>query len=252
MSDGSRSEPDAELKPVLSLMRAENWFIGIGVVAVIVAGTAAFVAVNARDPARTVAESVIAVGLVALVVAVVGVIVMNVREDRALDRLEFGDVSELMDKHKWEEAIGKLEIAQASADPSSSVRVWNLLAQCYAATGRNAESEAMIRRSIDSTGDSDEGMGEQLACLGVVVRRQGRTEEAEELMARALDLLRNCDPEGTVFVLRNIAYLCWVKGDQDEARDIYDRLPECDPDQLEFLTQVLEPFVEPSLPESGS
>jgi tetratricopeptide (TPR) repeat protein len=252
VNDGSRSEPDEDLQPVLSLMRSESWFIGVGVVAIFVACAAAFVAVNAGDPARTVAEAVIALALCVLVVAVVGVIVTNVREDRALDRLEFGDVSELMDKHRWEEAIGKLEIAQTSADRSSVVRVWNLLAQCYAATGRNAESEAMIRRSIEATGDSDEGMGEQLACLGVVVRRQGRTEEAEEIMARALDLLRKRDPEGTVFALRNIAYLYWVKGEQDEAREIYDRLPEYDPDQLEFLTQVLEPFVEPSLPEPES
>jgi tetratricopeptide (TPR) repeat protein len=157
-----------------------------------------------------------------------------------------------MDKHKWVEAIEKLEVAQTSADPSTSVQTWNLLAQCYAATGRNAESEAMIRRSIEATGDSDEGLGEQLACLGVVVRRQGRTEEAEELMARALDLLRNRDPEATVFVLRNIAYLYSVNGEPDRAQEIYDNLPGYDPDELSLLTEALEPFVEPSLPNTGS
>jgi tetratricopeptide (TPR) repeat protein len=108
----------------------------------------------------------------------------------------------------------------------------------------------MIRRSIEATGDSNETLGEQLGCLGVVVRRQGRIEEAEGLMARALDLLRKRDPEGTVFVLRNIAYLYWVKGEQDRALEIYDNLPEYDPDQLAFLTQVLEPFVEPGLPKT--
>jgi tetratricopeptide (TPR) repeat protein len=249
---GSGSNPDEQLQPVLRLMRAENWFIGVGVAAILVAGTAAFV-LNSGDPARTVAEAVIALALCALVVAVVGFIVTNVREEHAFDRaLPFGDVSALMDKHKWIEAIGKLEVAQASADPSSSVQAWNLLGQCYAATGRNAESEAMIRRSIEATGDSNETLGEQLACLGVVVRRQGRTEEAEELMGRALDILRNRDPEGTVFALRNIAYLYWVKGEQDQAWEIYDNLPEHDPDQLSFLTQVLEPFVEPGLPKTES
>jgi tetratricopeptide (TPR) repeat protein len=232
-------------------MGTENWFIGIGVAAVLVAGTAAPV-LNAGDPARTVAEVVIALAICALVVAVVGFIVMNVREGRAIDRLPFADVSALMDKHEWVEAIGKLEIAQLSADQSNSVVVWNLLGHCYAATGRNAESEAMIRRSIDATGDSNESLGEQLACLGVVVRRQGRTEEAEELMARALDIFRHRDPEGTVFVLRNIAYLYWVKGEQDHAREIYDNLPVHDPDQLTFLTQILEPFVEPGLPKTES
>jgi tetratricopeptide (TPR) repeat protein len=249
---GSRSNPDEHLQPVLRLMRAENWFIGIGVAAILVAGTAAPV-LNGGDPARTVAEVVIALAVCALVVAVVGFIVTNVREERAFDRaLPFGDVSALMDKHKWTEAIGKLEVAQASADPSSSVQAWNMLGQCYAATGRNAESEAMIRRSIDVAGDSNETLGEQLACLGVVVRRQGRIEEAEELMARALDIFRNRDPEGTVFVLRNMAYLHWVKGEHDQAREIYDNLPMHDPDQLTFLTQVLEPFVEPGLPKTES
>ena len=252
VSTGSRSEPDEEFQPVLRLMTVENWFIGIGVVAIVVGGAAVFVAINARDPARTAAEAVIAVALCALVVAVVGVFVMNVREDRAIDRLPLVDVSELMDKHRWVEAIEKLEVAQASADPSTSVQAWNMLAQCYAATGRNAESEAMIRRSIDAIGDSDDGLGEQLGCLGVVVRRQGRTEEAEELMTRALDTLRNRDPEATVFVLRNLAYLFWANGEQDRAREIYDRLPHYDPDQLKFLSDVLEAFVEPGLPKTES
>jgi tetratricopeptide (TPR) repeat protein len=242
------SAPDEELQPALRLMRTEGWFAGIGAAAILVAGTAAFV-LNAGDPARTVAEAVIALALCVLVVAVVGFIVTNVREDRAFERaVPFADASELMDKHKWDEAIAKLEIAQASAGPSTSVQAWNLLAQCYAATGRNAESEAMIRRSIVATEDSNETLGEQLACLGVVVRRQGRTEEAEQVMARALDIFRNRDPEGTVFVLRNVAYLYWVKGEQDQAREIYDNLPAYDPDELDSLTQDLEPFVEPDLP----
>jgi tetratricopeptide (TPR) repeat protein len=228
-------------------MRVESWFIGVGVAAILAAGTAAAV-LNAGEPARTIAEAGVALALFALAVAVVGFIITNVREDRAMDRaLPFADVSALMDKHKWEEAIEKLE-----ADPSSSVEAWNLLAQCYAATGRNAESETMIHRSIAATGDSNETLGEQLACLGVVVRRQDRTEEAEELMARALDIFRNRDPEGTVFVLRNIAYLYWLKGEQDRALEIYDNLPAYDPDQLEFLTRVLAPFVEPDLPKTQS
>jgi tetratricopeptide (TPR) repeat protein len=250
---GSRSEPDDKLQPFLRLERAEGWFAGTGVAAILVGGTAATVALNSVDPARTIAELVIVLAFCVLVFAVVGYIVTNVREGRALERaVPFADVSALMDKHRWDEAIVKLEVAQGSANPSNSVEAWNLLGQCYAATGRNAESEAMIRRSMDGAGDSNETLGEHLACLGVVVRRQGRIDEAEELMTRALDILRNRDPEATVFVLRNIAYLYWVKGDQGEAREIYNRLPVYDPDQLKFLTQVLEPFVEPGLPKTES
>jgi tetratricopeptide (TPR) repeat protein len=110
----------------------------------------------------------------------------------------------------------------------------------------------MIRRSIDARGESNENLGEQLTCLGTVVRRQGRTEEAEEIYARALALLRKLDPVATVFALRNVAYLYWLGGHHDRAVQIYDEMPECDTDQLGFLTDVLKPFAEPPLPVQTS
>ena len=238
---------DDQERGFLRVLRIENWFIGVGVAAVFVGLTAALV-LQAGEPAHTVAMIVVAASAVAFVVAVAGYVAANVGEDRAFKRLvPFADVSALMDKHRWDEAIAKLESAQTTQDRRTAVQAWNLLADCYAATGRNPESEVLIRRSIEATGDANENLGTQLACLGVVVRRQGRIQEAEDLMARALDQLRGRDPEATVFVLRNIAYLLWTNGQQDRAWQILDDLPEHDPDQLAFLTQVLEPFAEPTI-----
>jgi Tfp pilus assembly protein PilF len=105
----------------------------------------------------------------------------------------------LMDKKRWDQAIAKLEVVIASADPEIADTAGNLLADVFAATGRNAEAEAMLRRSIEYRGADNGGLGDQLACLGVVVRRQGRIAEAEEIMSRALDVARKGDPALTVF-----------------------------------------------------
>ena len=240
---------DEQEQSFLRIMRVESWFIGAGVAAVVVGLTAALV-LQAGEPAHTIAAIVVGVSVLVFVAALVGYIAATVGEGRAFKRLvPLADVSALMDKHRWEEAISKLEVAQATEDKRTAVQAWNLLAHCYAATGRNAESEALIRRSIEATAEANDDLGTQLACLGVVVRRQGRTQEAEELMAKALDRLRGRDPEATVFVLRNIAYLYSANGQQDRARQILDDLPEHDPEQLAFLTQVLEPFVEPTPPD---
>ena len=200
--------------------------------------------------ARTAADVIFIVTAGVTVLALLGWIITLRMEKRAFKALDLhGDVIELMDKKRWDEAISKLEVLQTSPDPDTMDQAWNLLSDVYASTGRNAESEALIRRSIEHRGESNETLGEQLACLGVVVRRQGRIEEAEQTMARALDVVRKRDPEATVFVLRNIAYLYWMNGEQDRARQIYDEMPECDPDQVEFLTDILKPFAEPPLPE---
>jgi tetratricopeptide (TPR) repeat protein len=105
----------------------------------------------------------------------------------------------LMDKKRWDQAIAKLEVVIASADPEIADTAGNLLADVFAATGRNAEAEAMLRRSIEYRGADNGGLGDQLACLGVVFRRQGRIAEAEEIMSRALDVARKGDPALTVF-----------------------------------------------------
>lgn len=232
---------------ILGLMRIDSWFLGVGLGAVIV-GSASLLLLNARGPARGVGVAIVVTSAAVAAVCAVGWAVMNVKEDRAIDRLGDADVIALMDKERWDEAIARLEVQQSSPDQGARIQAWNLLAQCYAATGRNAESEAMIRRSIDARGDSNEDLGEQLVCLGAVVRRQGRTEQAEEIYTRALDLLRNSDPEGTVLALRNVAYLYWSAGNRDKALEIDDRMPTCDTEQLDLLMSVLKPFVEPALP----
>ncbi|HKV88697.1 MAG TPA: tetratricopeptide repeat protein [Candidatus Dormibacteraeota bacterium] len=225
----------------------ENWLLGVGVSALVVAGASLFL-LSARDPARTVGLAILAIAGATVVICAVGWILIEVKEGRVVNRIGDADVIALMDKQRWDEAIAKLEIRQASQDEATRDQAWNRLAQCYAATGRNAEAEAMIRRSIDARGESNENLGEQLSCLGAVVRRQGRSKEAEEIYGRALDLLRSRDPEATVFALRNVAYLNWLEGKKEMALHIYDQMPECDIDQLEFLIELLEPLSEPPLP----
>jgi tetratricopeptide (TPR) repeat protein len=101
------------------------------------------------------------------------------------------------------EAIAKLEVLQTSADPEVRHRALNFLADAYAATGRNWDSEAMLRRSIELCGERNEGLGPQLAVLAPLVRRRGRIEEAEEIYARALDIVRDEELEIRVMTLRN-------------------------------------------------
>lgn len=155
---------------------------------------------------------------------------------------------QLLDKERWNDAIQRLEALEASTDPDVADQARNFLAHAYAATGRNADSEAMIRRSIERRGEPNDSLGDQLAGLGVVVGRQGRIEEAEGILGQALDLIRESEPEMTVFVLRNIAYLYWISGQRDRASEIYDRMPACDADELTFVREIMKPFEEPTLP----
>jgi tetratricopeptide (TPR) repeat protein len=99
---------------------------------------------------------------------------------------------EPLDKERWAEAIAKLEVLQTSADPEVRDKALNFLADA-------------------------------------LVRRQGRIEEAEEIYARALDILRDDQPEIRVMTLRNIAYLYWTTGGIDRARE--------------------KPYVEPPVPD---
>jgi tetratricopeptide (TPR) repeat protein len=164
------------------------------------------------------------------------------------DQLKHAD--ELLDRERWEDAIATLEVLVTTADLDVVDKAWNLLAFAYAAVGRSADSESMIRRSIAQRAETNDALGEQLLSLGVVVRRQGRLDEAERLEAQALDLLRDREPEMTVFILRNLAFLYWTAGQQDRAREIYDRMPECDPDGLALVLKYMKPFAEPDLPKT--
>jgi tetratricopeptide (TPR) repeat protein len=161
---------------------------------------------------------------------------------------EFLSVVGLMGKKRWDQAIARLDPLIASADPEVADKASNFLADVYAATGRNSESEEMLRRSLEYRGADNGALGDQLACLGVVVRRQGRIDEAEEIMSHALDVAHKDDPELTAFILHNLAYLYWSKGEQERAREMYDRMPECDGDQLDFVIELNKSFHEPAVP----
>ena len=240
---------NANLDVWLRIERYNTWSI-VTIVAALLLGLAV-AAVVARAGAQGAADVIFIVAAGIAVLAFFGWVITTVMAQRAVKALDLHeDVIKLMDQKRWDEAIAKLEVLQTAPDPDTVDEAWNLLAEVYAATGRNSESEELIRRSIEHRGESNETLGEQLACLGVVVRRQGRIEEAEEIMARSLDLVRGRDPEATVFVLRNVAYLYWVNGEEDRARQIYYEMPECDLDQLDFLTAILKAYAEPALPEA--
>lgn len=164
------------------------------------------------------------------------------------ERQQLEEADKLSDKGRFDDAIAKLEILLTSADPEIHDLALNYLANTYAATARNADAEAMIRRSIDERGTRNEGLGSQLAVLAPVVRRQGRVEEAEQIYLRALDVQLPDDPAIRVITMRNLAYLYWSTGRQDKARETYAQLPKCDEEFLEWLTDIMKPFMEPAIP----
>lgn len=168
---------------------------------------------------------------------------MSKEERRELDR-----ASNLMDKDRWGEAIAKLEILRTSSEGEVHDLALNLLANCYAATGRNAEAEAMLRQSIEERGTPNDGLGSQLAVLAPVVRRQGHNEEAEEIYLRALDVQIPDGPEIKVITMRNLAYLYWSTGRPEKATETYANLPECDEGFLTFLAGEMKPYIEPEIP----
>jgi tetratricopeptide (TPR) repeat protein len=106
----------------------------------------------------------------------------------------------------------------------------------------------MLRQSIEERGEQNENLGLQLLELAVVLSRQDRLDEAETNYARALDLLREVDPEMTVFALRNVAYLYRKMGQFDRASEIDDNIPDCDEELLGSLTMILKPYEEPLTP----
>jgi tetratricopeptide (TPR) repeat protein len=162
---------------------------------------------------------------------------------------EFMSAIGLMEKKRWDQASAKLEVLIASADPEVADKANNFMADVYAATGRNAESEATLRRSIEYRGEDNGALGNQLACLCVVVGRQGRVKEADEIMLRALDAARNDLPALTVFILRNAAYMWWANGNPDRAREVYNQIPTYRKDDLEFVIEMNKYYLEPAVPK---
>ncbi len=157
-----------------------------------------------------------------------------------------------MDKKRWDQATARLEVLMASADPEVVDHACNFMADVYAATQRNPESEAMLRRSIEYRGANNGALGNQLACLCVVVGRQNRIEEADEIMLRALDAARSDLPALTVFILRNAAYMHWANGQPDRAREIYSQIPPYEKDDLEFVIETDRYYQEPAVPKDIS
>jgi tetratricopeptide (TPR) repeat protein len=155
---------------------------------------------------------------------------------------------ELSMKERWDEAIAKLEILETSADTEVRDLALNYLADAYAATGRNADAEAMLRRSIEGRGTANDGLGSPLAVLAPVVMRQGRVDEAEQIYLHALEVQRPDGPEIKVITMRNLAYLYWSTGRQDRARGIYAALPQCDERFLADLSGIMKPYLEPAIP----
>ena len=168
---------------------------------------------------------------------------MSKNEKRELEK-----TVELTDKGRFEEAIAQLEVLQTSADPEVHDTALNYLADAYESLSRHAEAEAMLRRSIEERGQSNPGLGDQLAVLAPVVRRQSRDDEAEEIYRRALEALKTDDAELRVITMRNLAYLYWSTDRVDEARELLGSLPDCDEGFLGFLTDLLKAYIEPEVP----
>jgi Flp pilus assembly protein TadD len=164
------------------------------------------------------------------------------------EKRELQKTLELSEKGRFEEAIARLEVLQTSADPEVHDLAVNFLADAYAATGRPADAESMLRRSMNERPDPNDGLGSQLVALAAMVRRQGRNDEAEELYLRAIDVQRGDDPAITVITMRNLAYLYWVTGRQDKARETIAHLPECDEQFLADLSGTMTPYLEPGTP----
>jgi tetratricopeptide (TPR) repeat protein len=164
------------------------------------------------------------------------------------DQKELDQVEKLSSKGRWDDAIARLEVLRTSSDAEVHDLALNYLADAYAATGRNADAEAMLRQSMGERGASNQGLGWQLAVLAPVVRRQGRNEEAEELYQRALGAFRPDDVELKAITMRNLAYLYWSTGRLDQARQVIDSVPDLDEGFEEFLRGTMKPYIEPEIP----
>src|SRR3979411_1797316 len=97
-------------------------------------------------------------------------------------------------------------------------------------SGNLPDAEAKLRQSIDYCAAAGGESGGLYSILGVVLRRQGKTDEAELAYSTALDQLRGLEPEWTVFTLRNVEVLYRSLGRVEEADQIAGRLPLFEPD----------------------
>jgi len=164
------------------------------------------------------------------------------------ERKELEKAEKLTEEGKLEEAISALEILQTSADAEIRDLALNYLADAFAAAGRNADAESTLRRSIEERGAENEGLAWQLAVLAPVVRRQGRSDEAEQLYMRALDGMQPDEVALKAITMRNLAYLYWSTGQADKARAVRDSIHKRDPRYEEFLNGVMKPYIEPEIP----
>ena len=108
---------------------------------------------------------------------------------------------------------------------SAHARLLNNLGALYWDLDRLDEAERLYREALQISADDSGATRKRLAIahlnLGVLTRDQGKTEEAEKLLLRALDLaragVRDQDPPGFVYFLNEPARLYAGLGRWDEA-----------------------------------
>lgn len=158
------------------------------------------------------------------------------------DDERLASAGELVDAGADTEAAEILHELEASPDAEVADQARSLLADIDVREGKLAEAEVKLRRSLDYRAGLGEETGALYLCLGVVLRRQGKTDEAELAYSTALDQLREQEPEWTVFTLRNVEALYRSLGREEEADQIEDRLPPFEPGYYEALVQALATY----------
>jgi tetratricopeptide (TPR) repeat protein len=150
--------------------------------------------------------------------------------------------AKLIEAGTYPEATAILRELETSPDRKVADQALNLMADIDTREGNLAEAEIKLRRSIDYHIGLGDETGGFYACLGVVLRRQGKTDEAELAYSTALDQMRELEPEWTVFTLRNVEALYRSLGREEEADQIEGRLPLFEPDYFEALVHALATY----------
>jgi tetratricopeptide (TPR) repeat protein len=150
--------------------------------------------------------------------------------------------AKLVEAGTYPEALAILHELEASPDIEVADQALNLMADIDVREGNLAEAEVKLRRTIDYHAGLGDETGGYYACLGVVLRRQGKMDEAELAYSTALDQMRELEPEWTVFTLRNVEALYRSLGREEEADQIEGRLPLFEPDYYEALVNALATY----------
>jgi tetratricopeptide (TPR) repeat protein len=158
------------------------------------------------------------------------------------DDERLASAGKLVDAGADTEATEILRELEASSDPEVVDGARNLMADIDVRSGNLHDAEAKLRQSIDYCAATGGESGGLYSILGVVLRRQGKTDEAELAYSTALDQLRELEPEWTVFTLRNIEVLYRSIGRDDEADQIEGRLPPFEPGYYEALVHALATY----------